>query len=86
MSSKLDANAEYIYEKLKENEDIIKGIRIAYIEMDAESQRHEKVIKEIKTKIVALQKNCPHWSKSYHPDPSGNNDSYYECDTCGAYI
>ena len=83
MDSKPGADSNYIYKKLKENEDIIKGIKSAYKEMDAESSRHETTIKEIKLKITTLQKKCSHWSQSYHPDPSGNSDSYNECDICG---
>lgn len=30
-------------------------------------------------------RRCPHdWV--YHPDPSGNNDSHYECAVCGRSV
>ncbi len=28
-------------------------------------------------------KLCDHPIKTYHPDASGNNDSWYECEVCG---
>lgn len=36
----------------------------------------------------ALQTCCLHPGKfvRHHPDPSGNNDSWYACDVCGAAI
>lgn len=30
-----------------------------------------------------VQDKCPHRITVYHHDPSGNNDSYRSCDTCG---
>ena len=30
--------------------------------------------------------NCDHMHMRYYPDPSGNNDSYYECLKCGREI
>lgn len=86
MSDKPDADANYIYKKLKENEDITSSIKSANKEIEAECKKHETTIKEIKLKITTLQKKCAHWSKTYHPDPSGNNDSYYECESCGKYL
>jgi hypothetical protein len=43
-----------------------------------------KVIADELEKLV--QEKCPHpaMNRSFHPDPSGNNDSYYECGLCGA--
>ena len=34
-------------------------------------------------KLRELNNICPHYSLTYHPDPSGNNDSYYRCSICG---
>lgn len=33
-----------------------------------------------------IWKECDHPVKTYHPDPSGNNDSHYECCICGKEI
>lgn len=34
-------------------------------------------------KLKEAQKKCPHKETVYHPDPSGNNDSWHECTRCG---
>jgi hypothetical protein len=37
-----------------------------------------------KTKeIDEIRRSCNHELTTYHPDPSGNNDSYMECEICG---
>lgn len=53
----------------------------------------EKLDAEYKAKKDALrqtlreaQAKCDHHKTTYHPDPSGNNDSYTECDICGAEV
>ncbi len=53
----------------------------------------EKLDAEYKAKRDALkqtlreaQAKCDHPKTTYHPDPSGNNDSYTECDVCGKEI
>lgn len=50
----------------------------------------ENLQKEFDQKREALrqtlrnaQKLCKHENATYHPDPSGNNDSYIECNECG---
>lgn len=43
-----------------------------------------KVDKEkIHAKMKEVQGKCIHAARTYHPDPSGNSDSYYECNICG---
>lgn len=29
---------------------------------------------------------CPHYTSTYHSDPSGGNDSHTTCDICGAEL
>jgi hypothetical protein len=36
--------------------------------------------------LKKAQMECQHGKTTYHPDPSGNNDSYTECDLCGKEI
>jgi hypothetical protein len=33
--------------------------------------------------LFEIQLKCKHKKETYIPDASGNNDSYYECQTCG---
>ncbi len=37
----------------------------------------------LKATLRIAQQQCKHEKTTYHPDPSGNNDSYTECDVCG---
>lgn len=39
-------------------------------------------IRIVQQDLRCLQRHCPH-DYLYHPDPSGNNDSFYECTACG---
>lgn len=49
-----------------------------------ERERQLRLEKEaIRLAWKQLQKQCKHPNETYHPDPSGNSDSYYECDLCG---
>ena len=40
----------------------------------------------LKEKLREEQKKCKHSKTTFHPDPSGNNDSFTECDVCGKEI
>lgn len=51
--------------------------------LSAESARHEKRVKKLRTELWSIQKQCPHNLTHYEPDPSGNNDSTMECLVCG---
>lgn len=37
----------------------------------------------INARIADIRKKCTHPKTTYHPDPSGNNDSCFTCDVCG---
>ena len=52
---------------------------------DKEDQRHRQAIDELKIRSFEFQKTCLHCNEwiQYNPDPSGNNDSWYECRNCG---
>lgn len=73
-----DVCAKAVYEALEQSEliykkmiDINKSINTLYCDIEVK----KKELKE-------LQKACKHQLTTYHPDPSGNNDSWYECDIC----
>lgn len=40
----------------------------------------------LRYELHLAQMVCLHKKTTYHPDPSGNNDSYTECDWCGKEI
>jgi hypothetical protein len=56
------------------------------IEMQRLFERQELARKRLESKLAKLQTKCKHEHKTFYPDPSGNNDSYYECDDCGKYL
>lgn len=48
------------------------------------TEKYEDEIKEIEREIKTVRTICAHGKTTYHPDPSGNNDSFESCDICGA--
>jgi hypothetical protein len=75
--------ADHLYRKLKLIEEVQAGLKITRKLINDENIKYDKTVKELKGCIKDWQKKCEHWSKTYHPDPSGNNDSFYECNICG---
>ncbi len=51
-------------------------------ELRNERVRHSDSMLEIGTRIKQLQETCPHPKWEYHPDASGNNDSWNTCAVC----
>lgn len=52
-------------------------------ELDAEYKAKKDILKSI---LRTAQDKCKHEKTTYHSDPSGNNDSYTECDVCGKEV
>lgn len=78
--------AEHLYNELKlitEIKHLANNLKTALYN---EHKEHEIKVNEIKAKISSVQDRCKHWSRVYHPDPSGNSDSYYECVECGKCV
>lgn len=75
--------SEHLYSELKLVEEIKTGIKGYNAALNDENRRHEAKIKELDARVTELRKKCKHWERTYHPDPSGNSDSYYECQVCG---
>ena len=59
--------------------------RLAVLEeaVAAEQERHHTKLGDFAAERQALQSQCSHPVTKYVPDPSGNNDTYYYCQTCG---
>lgn len=49
-------------------------------------QEYDKVSSDLNKETANMQSQCPHRRKTYHSDPSGGRDSYYECNHCGKYL
>lgn len=41
-------------------------------------------VRDVNLQISELRKECKHRECRFYGDPSGNNDSYYCCQICGA--
>lgn len=70
--------------------DKVRNIKQTLKKYQADLVNLEKLHKEERRKIMeeikVVQNGCPHLARTYYPDPSGNNDSYTECDHCGATV
>ncbi len=75
-----------IIAKIKE----IESTKLKMRMMEAKENNLQVDFDEDKQKLqkekLLIQKECKHYSKTYYPDASGNNDSYTECDVCGKRI
>ena len=65
-------------------ESIKSSVAQARDEMTRECQRHDEALRKLNAAISKARECCDHPSRKHHPDPSGNNDSFYECTICGA--
>jgi len=51
-----------------------------------ETELHNQYLAKFKEALVEERKKCKHKETKFHPDASGNNDSYYECINCGKKV
>lgn len=61
---------------VKEVVKIEQAVAVLDIEYKNQKEMLEKKLKEV-------QSRCKHQVNKHHPDPSGNNDSWDECEICG---
>lgn len=69
----MESNQNEISKEIKYLEEEIGNLWLAY----------DKGRETLLNKIREVRTLCDHSDKTYHPDASGNNDSHYECNTCG---
>ncbi len=52
---------------------------------EREDKRHQRALNKLRIRLQEYQITCPHLRSDcvFVGDPSGNNDSYYECRKCG---
>lgn len=60
--------------------DLYAAIERQYKQRREEFQEYDK---EYRMKLRDLRAQCKHENTSFESDPSGNNDSYHQCDDCG---
>lgn len=46
-------------------------------------QRYMENKKIYERQLAEIRNRCPHFQTKHNPDPSGNNDYTYRCNTCG---
>lgn len=51
-----------------------------------EQVRHSEVMRRLNESRSEVQKRCAHVITKRHPDASGNNDSWTECEICGVVL
>lgn len=59
--------------------------KLALQREDAKDALKER-LRAIEQSLLAVQNTCPHYERTFHGDPSGNNDSWTCCDICGASL
>lgn len=47
---------------------------------------HKEEVKDMRERLWKIQISCKSNDFTYHPDPSGNNDSEFECNECRAWF
>ena len=52
------------------------------LELVAARAEYKRKEAELVQRLRMFQAGCNHAASTYHPDPSGNNDSYTICDLC----
>lgn len=75
--------SKYLVGEINQLDSLRKSIKNLRSESSKILEESKKNQTEIQKKISELQKTCVHISNTFHADPSGNNDSYYECLICG---
>ena len=47
---------------------------------------HKSTLSLLEKDFSEARSKCKHWATTFHPDASGNNDSFSTCDVCGAEL
>lgn len=50
------------------------------------TDQFDRDIARLNRQILDVQEMCSHEDTRYHPDASGNNDSYRSCNICGKEV
>ncbi len=61
-------------------------LQLAYNQLDNAKHVYEEAENKCALDVAEVRKSCTHPTTTYFPDPSGNNDSYTQCDVCGLEI
>lgn len=78
--------ATYLVEQLNIVQKIRADLTRCHADEEAVKAQYEAAKKAIRDRQAHTRKLCQHWKTTYHTGASGNNDSYTDCDICGAEI
>ena len=81
-----DTNGNIAIYQLIEIDRIVTKISQMKENLEEAQQEYDKITTEYRKSLKAIQKECKHLITSFIEDLSGNNDSYRQCDICGAEI
>lgn len=76
--------AGHLYEALAEIRGIQDAVRGVAAKKQALSEDFQAEVKKLNGELAAIREQCPHWSTTFHGDPSGGSDKSNTCDFCGA--
>lgn len=72
-----------IAEAVSQAKEIRRQLTLAYNKLDNAKHIYEEAENKCALDVTEIKKRCTHPTTTYFPDPSGNNDSYTQCDVCG---
>lgn len=82
----LDKQAEFIVSRINQAEQILNDIDVIHKNQNTIDEQYKRQKQDLNAAITKIQNECPHYDTTYYPDPTGNNDSFYECRLCGKEI
>lgn len=74
---------QFLKEKIENTKKILNAIDNREQALASINKQYNEDVDKFRKDIKEIMKTCSHDFRIYHPDPSGNNDSYYSCDICG---
>ncbi len=73
----------FLETKIKQVSDIENRIKKHHKKKADLYKKQDEQELELEDELKKIQEDCPHLSRSYEPDPSGNHDSHFYCSACG---
>lgn len=81
-----DERAAAIADALAIQDDIRKRLRRVRDERSDIEAEYKADLIRLDQERDEIRRSCPHFTSTYHGDPSGGRDSWTECDDCGAEL
>ena len=81
-----NADPGYVTKKLQSYEKLAQRRRELQRCREKARADYDAALNGVGASEAALRKECDHPDTHYHADPSGNRDSWSECNICGASV